>query len=277
MLSGYLLLGKYKNLNDFLSKRFSRIFIPFLVWTIIYMLWGNFFGVLPTEKTKLELIDILKKILTGGAGGSGHLWFVYMLLGLYLFSPIISRWITQATQQEVKFFLIVWLISCTVYPYFEKYLGIKINFEIRYFSGYVGYFVLGYFLGNYQFDSSPKKVGFISLLIFLISWLVTFVGIYFATIANKKIYESSLFDYLSPAVIAMSITAFLTFKYLLNIEFLPNLTAQLDKFSYGMYLMHLIPVKVLSREFYINFKWIHPSIGIPTQFILSTLICFITG
>ena len=169
----------------------------------------------------------------------------------------------------------MWFVACTVYPYFEKFLGIKINFEIRYFSGYLGYFVLGYFLGNLQINSSQKKVGFIALTVFLISWIITFIGIYFSTLANNKIYESSLFDYLSPSVILMSISAFLTFKNLLNIEILPTLTAQLDKFSYGMYLMHLIPMKTLSRQFQINFKWIHPSIGIATQFILTTIICYV--
>lgn len=275
MLSGYLLLGKYKNLTEFLSKRFSRIFVPFLLWTIIFMLWGNYFGLISAEKTKFEVIDILKKILMGGAGGSGHLWFVYMLLGLYLFSPIISRWITQATSQEIKFFLIMWFIACTVYPYFEKFLGIKINFEIRYFSGYVGYFVLGYFLGNLQINLPQSKVGLMALAVFMISWVITFVGIYFSTVSNNKAYESSLFDYLSPSVILMSISAFLTFKNLLNVEFLSALTAQLDKFSYGMYLMHLIPMKTLSRQFQINFKWIHPSIGIATQFILTATICYV--
>lgn len=275
MLSGYLLLGKYKNLTEFLSKRFSRIFVPFFLWTIIFMLWGNYFGIISAEKTKFEVVDILKKILMGGAGGSGHLWFVYMLLGLYLFSPIISRWITQATSQEIKFFLIMWFIACTVYPYFEKFLGIKINFEIRYFSGYVGYFVLGYFLGNLQINLSQSRVGLMALAVFLISWVITFVGIYFSTVSNNKAYESSLFDYLSPSVILMSISAFLTFKNLLNVEFLPTLTAQLDKFSYGMYLMHLIPMKTLSRQFQINFKWIHPSIGIATQFILTATICYV--
>jgi hypothetical protein len=275
MLSGYLLLGKYKNLTDFLTKRFSKIFIPFLLWTIIFMLWGNYFGIIPAEKTNPEFIDILKKILIGGAGGSGHLWFIYMLLGLYLFSPIVSGWIVQATDQEVIFFLIVWFVTSTIYPYFEKFLGIKINFEIRYFSGYLGYFVLGYFLGNLQINFSLKKIGIFSLAVFLISWIVTFLGIYFSTVSNNNIYESSLFDYLSTSVILMSITAFLVFKNLLNIEIFPTLTAQLDKYSYGMYLMHLIPMKTVSRQFQINFKWIHPSIGIATQFILTSIVCYL--
>jgi peptidoglycan/LPS O-acetylase OafA/YrhL len=139
----------------------------------------------------------------------------------------------------------------------------------------LGYFVLGYFLGNLQINLSSKKVGIIASAVFLISWIITFVGIYFSTISNNKTYEASLYDYLSPSVIMMSISAFLAFKNLLNIEIFPAFTAQLDKYSYGMYLMHLIPMKTLSRQFYINFKWIHPSIGITTQFILTTIICYL--
>jgi hypothetical protein len=168
----------------------------------------------------------------------------------------------------------MWFVACTIYPYFDKYLGIKINFEIRYFSGYLGYFVLGFFLGNLQINLSSKKVGFMAAAVFLISWIITFVVIYLSTLSNNKIYESSLFDYLSPSVILMSISAFLCFKNLLNFEIFSTLTAKLDKFSFGMYLMHLIPMKTLSRQFQINFKWIHPSIGIATQFILTSIICY---
>ncbi|MGH1335959.1 MAG: acyltransferase family protein [Aureispira sp.] len=36
MLSGFLLLNKDYELKDFLLKRFSRVFLPFLFWTCFY-------------------------------------------------------------------------------------------------------------------------------------------------------------------------------------------------------------------------------------------------
>ncbi len=43
MISGALLLSKTESLGDFFAKRFQRIAIPFLVWTILYLLWRKHF------------------------------------------------------------------------------------------------------------------------------------------------------------------------------------------------------------------------------------------
>lgn len=37
-------------------------------------------------------------------------WFVYMILGLYVFSPIITTWLHNAEIYEIEYFLIVWAL-----------------------------------------------------------------------------------------------------------------------------------------------------------------------
>lgn len=46
-----------------------------------------------------------------------HLWYIYMLIGLYLLVPIISPWIEKAGKKEMTFFLTLWLL-CTFSTYF---------------------------------------------------------------------------------------------------------------------------------------------------------------
>src|SRR5512136_2309158 len=45
MASGYLLLRKQESIGVFFSKRALRVFIPFLIWSFIYLAWeGGFSG-----------------------------------------------------------------------------------------------------------------------------------------------------------------------------------------------------------------------------------------
>lgn len=269
MLSGYLLLGKYDELGTFLSRRFGRVFIPFLVWSVVYLIWGNFYGY-GFEVTGWEIGAIIKRILQGGIGGSGQLWFVYMLLGLYLFTPIISRWLKQATDSEIKFYLILWVISNVAFDYTEHFLKFQIKFDLRYFSGYMGYFVLGYWLGNREFNIPKWQSG----LGFLVGWAgVAYLTYYFSFSEGK--FSGTQTGYLSGVVMFMSASIFMFFKDACNAEFLPKITTELDAMSFGIYLIHSLLLKVLSRNYHINYTFIHPLVGIFTQFILCTIMSYV--
>lgn len=90
LLSGALLLGKDEPLWVFYRKRLRRILLPFLLWSIaVYMLTG-----LSTEgfDWKRCLPDFGWKLLTNGIHGT--YWFVYMILALYLITPLL-RWICR--------------------------------------------------------------------------------------------------------------------------------------------------------------------------------------
>ncbi len=269
MLSGYLLLGKYSDLSQFLSKRLVRVFIPFLVWTILYIVWANYNGI-KAERTPWDLGIIIQKILTGGGGASYHLWFVYMLLGLYAITPLLSRWLSQVPDNEVRFFLVLWIVSSTIYPLVNRLFGFQIAYELRYFSGYIGYFVLGYWLGNKTTVFSTWGL----ILLFIIGWVATLYLSYELSYSIGK-FDSFAIDYLSFNVILMSISIFLLFKQACNVAFLPNLMNQLDVQSYGMYLAHVGILRILSRKFHLNYTWIHPALGITVQFVLCVIISFV--
>ncbi|MBA4849726.1 acyltransferase [Emticicia sp. BO119] len=277
MLSGYLLIGKYEELNSFLKKRFTRIFVPFLIWSLIYIIWSNFKG-LANERTLWTVGDFVKKILTGGGGGAGHLWFVYMLLGIYTFTPVISRWIKgtensrnhDARRNEISYFIFLWVVGNVVYTLVNKWLGFEIKFDIRYFTGFVGYFVLGYWLGN----SGTKLSKIVLILLFLASWaLIAYICYTVSWQAGKYIYDYT--DYLSLPVMLMSVFIFLLFQKTCNVDFLPKVMTELDTTSYGIYLAHALILRILSREYQINFTWIHPLVGISAHFLITVVISYL--
>ena len=85
----------------------------------------------------------------------GHLWFVYMLLGLYLFAPVVSPWIETASRRAMEGYLALWAFTLCI-PYvhlvFPELLGECFWNDtpmLYYFSGFLGYMVLAAYLRRY--------------------------------------------------------------------------------------------------------------------------------
>lgn len=78
--SSYLQFPLHYPAGEFFRRRAVRILIPFFIWTVVYALvWG-------------EPVQNFKDLLLNFNYAAGHLWFVYMLIGLYLIMPILSPW-----------------------------------------------------------------------------------------------------------------------------------------------------------------------------------------
>jgi len=268
MLSGALILPKYKELNDFIRKRFSRIFLPFLFWSIIYLAnniltkWheGN---LMHGEELSNYLLIQFKK------GTSYHLWYIYMIIGLYLFFPIISKWISNASRNEVVYFILIWFgILLMNLPFMKIYLP---QIDFAYFSGYIGYPILGYYLSQLPKKSLYRNISF---ALFFIGILITI----FATYAMTKrtgIYYPQYYNFLSPNVLISSIGVFL-FIFNSNFQNINPIISSISKYSYGIYLSHVFVLFYLSKSG-INWTFVHPLIGIPfTTFLGLSFSLLIT-
>ena len=87
MISGVLLLPEQYTLKAHLQKRFQRVLLPFIFWTMIYLSIDLLLPILKGEQ--IIITDSLKHIASGLLFGvRGHLWYIYMILGVYLFIPI---------------------------------------------------------------------------------------------------------------------------------------------------------------------------------------------
>ena len=121
-----------------------RVLFPFLVWCVIYAFYQFMRGNADLSAT---LINILHIPVNYGTQ-VGHLWYVYMLLGIYLFAPIISHWLQTAPKSQIQFYLIIWAITMTI-PYIHLLFS-EIWGEcfwnktpmLYYFSGFLGFAVL---------------------------------------------------------------------------------------------------------------------------------------
>jgi len=284
MITGALFLSKEIETKSFLKKRFIRIIIPFIFWSFMYIVneavvssvyqKSNFF-------TNMLHSNFGERLLKGEI--AIHLWYVYSIIGLYFFIPILNKWIKNSKEKEILYFLSIWLVTLIL-----TYFGKKISPEIKplYFSGYIGFLVLGYYL--FKFNVSEMIGGRLSkfdnkkfyILIIFVSFIITAFGTYFLSI-KKGNFSHIFYDRLSINVVFLAVGIFLFFKSckFTNPIFIKIINF-LFKYSYGIFLVHAL---ILSRlnDLGINAYFIHPVVGIPITTIIclgvSTLVVFLVN
>ena len=146
MVSGALLLPVRSDTKSFLKKRFGKIAGPLLFWTLFYLGVSVISGERPVSSLPHALASI-----PFSKQGHGVLWFMYSLAGLYLLAPIISPFLEKASRRELSFYLILWAISLC-FPVLANVVDVDSGPTgvLYYFSGYVGYFLFGYYLHTYK-------------------------------------------------------------------------------------------------------------------------------
>lgn len=115
MLSGALLLQPAKveePIKVFLKKRLSRIGLAFFFWSAIYFVWGYY-----VNNTQLTLNSVTQMLLSDGA--YYQFWFIYLIVGLYLITPILRVIVAYANQKIIRYFIILWFITVAIIPIFH--------------------------------------------------------------------------------------------------------------------------------------------------------------
>ena len=156
MLSGFLLLPMQDKISTFFRKRFTRIVYPFIAWCVLY---AGYYVLSRGDSFSQMALNILHIPVNFGCE-IGHLWYIYMLIGLYLVTPIISPWLQQASKRELEGYLGLWIIT-TFLPYihlvYPEVLGEAFWNDtplLYYFTGFIGYFILGYYLKRFGYPSA---------------------------------------------------------------------------------------------------------------------------
>jgi len=266
MVTGALLLPKEYNLSTFLRKRFLRVLIPFFFWGLIHIVMNLFLKIHSGEvhNASEALTNIATKISSGIAY---HYWYVYMIIGIYLFLPIIGKWVRNSTDKEILYFLILWIIITLLSQ--TPISGFKYFSQITYyFSGSLGFVVLGYYLTKYPIFSKSKKTFWLLILLLGVALLFTIIGtFYISNTAGKPV--QTLYSYFTPNIIIVTVCMFLLFSiFTVKSKFLNNSLSIISKYSYGIYLSHVLVLTVLSF-LKIDCMLIHPVIGI----LVTVMLC----
>lgn len=262
MVSGVLILGRKSDFINFVKLRFPRMLIPFFSWWIIFivlaLVTGNY--VRTASVYHVSFITYIFKMLLGEPQYLGHFWFVWLMLSIYLVAPIINKWITKSSFDEVGIFLIIWFVTCIFTTFHLPY----INIDLRYFAGPLGYFILGYYLHNKRSYILENKW----------IWPIVFIAVTIIrlTLPSNNILTAGTSDnslYYNILIVFQAVSFFLTIKNFnydsrtLNNKnnffttgFFSFAIISLSSNVYGIYLGHMLYYELLTPLFLINNFWL---------------------
>ncbi|WP_238550544.1 acyltransferase [Dickeya solani] len=267
MISGALLLSpeKVENLSIFYKKRIGKILIPLFFWSFFFILWGFF-------KVKFNgggEGDILKNIMNGRP--YYHMWFLYMIIGLYIFTPLIRILVINTHEERLLFFVFLMFVFCSLSDLYNFLTGNDDFLFTSEFIYYVPYYICGHLIAR---KHTAKPLSFY-IFIFLISLTLTCVGCYLLSSISGKEVGLYFYSYLSFNVIFMSIS----FMWILKVFHLDksyhNKLKVLSDISLGIYLIHPVFIEIL---YYLAARrWVDYSIiSIPLMSIIVFLCCVIS-
>jgi surface polysaccharide O-acyltransferase-like enzyme len=211
------------------------------------------------------------------APATGIYWFVYTICGLYLIIPIISPWLVKATKKEMRLLLSIWSITLFL-PYLNYITGKNIYdiqgnyyFFLNYLGGFIGYLFLGVYLRKYPLTFKSKMYALLSILFFLSLGLIPIIIGYGFNRELLIIAQDNL-SFTSVMFVISIFCFFQNFKLPNIIESAFNVVA---KYSFGIYLIHIIVVRDIVWSFLNDNRISHPIIETPIICIISLILCII--
>ena len=263
--SSYLQFPLHYSSEEFFRRRAVRILVPFVLWTVVYALvWGS-----PVQN--------FKDLLLNFNYAAGHLWFVYMLVGVYLLMPLLSPWAERVGRTELRIYLGLWLFT-TVIPLLRDWVfgappvvyGVsglprQALFPLwgeaswnaygvfYYLSGFVGYLLLGLYVRKFLGTWSWRKTLAVALPCFAAGFALSFGGflrrVWLSSggefpvggLVEKAVWWETTWCNDTLGVALMAIAWVLLFRKIQAAGgFYRRITLPLARAGYGMYLSHLL-------------------------------------
>lgn len=278
--SSYLQFPLHYSTGEFLRRRALRVLVPFLCWSIVYALvWG-------------EPVDNFRSLLLNFNYAAGHLWFVYMLVGIYLLMPMLSPWAERVGKRELQFYLLLCFVTTLIpfvralaadgaapviygptgipnralYPLWGEASWNTYGL-FYYLSGFIGYLLLGLYLRRFVGNLSWGKTLAVALPAWLAGFAICFGG-FIVMVMNDAggqfpiegptglaaAWETTWIND-TTGVFLMTIGWILVFRKInAGGWFYRNVLLPISKASYGMYLCHMIALAFFSG-------WLRQSLG----------------
>jgi putative acyltransferase len=218
MISGYLLLDRTETVKEFFRKRFFSILPLFIIFNIIYIYFYN------------HSFITIKKI------SAPHFWYIYMILGLYLLTPWLRK-VLQYAEKETFYVVVLWFLCNVFNPYMQFFRFPKIPFSHFPITGFIGYYILGYYLKKYRYKL--EKIPFICVIgVYITGFLISVLSTKYvlATTGNRI---SDFFDKNSLGTFFMSVSFFI-FWIKFNFKNRNKVIRMISDSTYFAYLIHII-------------------------------------
>lgn len=262
MITGVLLLKKEYTYKDVL-KKIIRILVPLIIATILISYTINWIGPYSFKDFFIEPIFSV-------------FWYLYVLIGLYLMTPILQKMIKSLKSKQYIYMFILCFIVPGIINYLNFVFNIKIShyFSCTFFSPLIVYYVIGVFLTELEKNKKNKVKAWVLLLSSSLIYIITFLILY----SNDKEIYTFYTDCSNIFVGLISVSIFYLFRY-----YFEGIKTKIDKFissvsltTFGIYFFHMIVQLKLTNSVLITKIFdFSPIIALLLAEILSFSICSI--
>ncbi len=251
MISGYLILSSSltKNFSLFYKKRLMRILVPLMIWNLLYYIYDCMIGNL--SPSLLSFCGFIVNI-----GTKYHLWYLYTILGLYLFAPFLKIIVDNCNGRQLLFLLGIMMLCTSVIPFINFLFSVNIYLFDPLFNGYIGCFLLGYILGKTSFSS--KNIWIINIfagISFVLSVLLNHI---YSSKNGINLVMNSGYN-ICHFIIASAL--FINAKHLIgNTSPFNRKASFVSEMSFGIYLVHPLILDLTKRYIMISLSPIFSSL-----------------
>lgn len=273
MISGALLLDDSRNETTmcFYKKRMRRIGVPLVFWSFFYLVVRKVVG-----HEELTVRYVIKLILT--AEPYYHLWFLYMIVGLYLITPMLRTYIRHSSTKERIFLIVIIFTLASSYSLIDILFWSNQRSIFTMFVPYIGYYLCGYQLRFIDPRKIPSRY-LVAALIFCAIYIAMLTGVFVEM--QGQINGRCVFDFFSPPVIVMSIAIFWA-AYLIDRNAKPQkgilktVVAWIASTTLGIYVLHFIILEYVGDKLGKYAADDNVLVGIIIVPVIAFIVCCLT-
>lgn len=235
MVSGFLLLDRdITDIKSFYKKRILKVGIPFIAYDIFYYVYMCI-----SSGKDISASGFFSELLISGS--EYHLWFVYSILFIYLLMPFLQMIVKHCDFKKLIVFFVLAIFQTSIRPFINTLLDGKLYIYLTDdgITGYIGYVILGYILGKYDFSKSARKVIYAISAAFLVLTPLVTMNSAMKTGEYLFIGGYSLNHYIEATGI------FILFKT--HIRKSNRFVSKMAKYSFSAYLIHVFILKRLQQ------------------------------
>ena len=276
MISGAIFLDNSYELDvkKLYKHNILRMVILYVVWSVVYGLYDCRHWNIQEAGAK----TVLKEMLYGRY----HLWFIPMIVGIYVLLPVLKNWIEHTEQKTIEYFLGLFFVLQIVS---ETLRAVTLNDEFHYIldlgkaemaCGYIGYFVMGYYIAHIGIGDRLKKILYVLVVPSMVANVV--LGILLSwrvNVAVVTIYDSfGIFTF----VLSVSLFVFICErgKKAKIGECGSKLLKEMSANTLGIYIMHIGLMEFTKNRGFHSMILLN-IIGIPLYAVVCFAVCAVVA
>lgn len=240
MVTGALLIRPEKKIGykQLWSRYIFRVAGALVLFVLAYRVFDVFMD--KEEKTVMNFLLGFKEIFTGDTWA--HMWYLYLLIGLYILLPFYKKIAGASDGREIKYLLLVYFVFISLLPVLEIF-GLKTAFYIHVSTIYPFYLFAGYAIAS-GIIRIKKPV---AAAVFIFATVLTVLITYFSLTTEREL--NTLIGYSSVPVVLQSLSLFALIYSKDSGEpaHLGKPLALFDGCGFGIYLVHMIFVRLVLR------------------------------